>query len=113
MFSKAGLEVQPDAAALAWMEAHPSRGPRVLAFNVSRCCGGGRICTVRVRDKARHDDLSDHAPARTEDGAELLVDPRAAARLPKRFGLTLRGIGAFKHLDLVLSGEEWARLLYD
>jgi hypothetical protein len=95
------------------MEAHPSAGPRVLAFKVSRCCGGGRICTVQVRGQDRKDDVTNHAAAQMGKGAELLVDPRAAARLPARFGLTVRGFGAFKHLDLVLEGEQWGRLLYD
>jgi hypothetical protein len=113
MSRTAGFEAVPDAAARAWMEAHPSRGPRVLAFKVSRCCGGGRICTVQVREQSRKDDISGHAPAAIGEGAELLVDPRAAVRLPKRFGLTVRGFGALKHLDLVLDGEQWGRLLYD
>jgi hypothetical protein len=108
-----GFDVEPDAAARAWMEAHPSLGPRVLAFKVSRCCGGGRICTVQVREQGRKDDLSSHTPAAIGDGAALLLDPRAAARLPARFGLTVRGLGALKHLDLVLSSEQWGRLLYD
>jgi hypothetical protein len=38
---------------------------------------------------------------------------RAAARLPNRFGLTVRGFGPLKKLDLVLDGEQWGRLLYD
>jgi hypothetical protein len=113
MACKAGFDVEADAAARAWMEAHPSPGPLVLAFKVSRCCGGGRICTVQVREQSRKDDLSGHAPAEIGEGAKLLVDPRAAARLPKRFGLTVRGFGALKHLDLVLDGEQWGRLLYD
>ena len=47
------------------------------------------------------------------DGTEVLIDPRAGARLPSRFGLTVRGIGPLKHLDLDLEGEQWGRLLYD
>jgi hypothetical protein len=113
MSRKGGFEVEPDAAARAWMDAHPSSGPRVLTFKVSRCCGGGRICSVQVREQSRRDDLSRHAPRAIGDGAELLVDPRAAARLPSRFGLTVRGLGPLKHLDLVLDGEQWGRLLYD
>jgi hypothetical protein len=108
-----GFQVEADAAARAWMGAHPTRGPRVLAFKVTRCCGGGRICSVRVREQSRRDDVSRHTPAVIKDGAELLVDPRAAVRLPSRFGLTVRGLGPLKHLDLVLDGEQWGRLLYD
>jgi hypothetical protein len=113
MSRTAGFQVEPDAAARAWLEAHPSAGPRVIAYKVARCCGGGRICTVQVRDKSRRDDLSRHTPTVFADGTELLVDPRASARLPASFGITVRGIGPLKHLDLVLSPEQWGRLLYD
>jgi hypothetical protein len=113
MSRSAGFKVEPDDAARAWLHSHPSAGQRVIAFNVTRCCGGGRICSVRVRERSRGDDVSRHTPAAIGDEAELLVDPRAAARLPARFGLTVRGFGAFKHLDLVLEGEQWGRLLYD
>jgi hypothetical protein len=47
------------------------------------------------------------------DGTRLLVDRRAARRLPSRFGLTVRGLGPFKRLDLQLTGEQWGALLYD
>jgi hypothetical protein len=109
----AGFQVEPDAAARAWLESHPTAGPRVIAYRVTRCCGGGRICSVQVREQSRRDDVSRHTPAVIGEGAELLVDPRAARRLPARFGLTVRGFGALKHLDLVLDGEQWGRLLYD
>jgi hypothetical protein len=33
--------------------------------------------------------------------------------LPARFGLTLRGVGRFKHVDLDLEAEQWGSLLYD
>jgi hypothetical protein len=113
MSRTAGFQVEPDAAARAWLESHPTAGPRVIAYRVTRCCGGGRICSVQVREQSRCDDVSRHTPAVIKDGAELLVDPRAAVRLPSRFGLTMRGFGALKHLDLVLDGEQWGRLLYD
>jgi hypothetical protein len=99
--------------ARAWMEVHPSRGPCVLAYRITRCCGGGRIRTVQVREQDGKDDVSNHAAALMGDGPELLVDPRAAGRLPARFGLTVRGLGPLKHLDLALTGEQWGRLLYD
>jgi hypothetical protein len=108
------FDVEVDEAAAAWLDSHPAaRGRRVLTYNVKRCCGGGKICTVRVREQSGRDDLSRHTPVVFEDGTELLVDPRAAARLPSSFGLTVRGFGPLKHLDLVLDGEQWGRLLYD
>jgi hypothetical protein len=47
------------------------------------------------------------------DGTKIVIDPRAAARLPSQFRLAVRGLGPLKHLDLELSGEEWGQLLYD
>jgi hypothetical protein len=113
MSAQLTLGIEADAAARAWLEAHPAAGARVIAYDVTRCCGGGRLCSVSVRERSRGDDLEGHAKAALEDGSILFVDRRAAARLPSRFQLTVRGIGPFKHLDLELSGEQWARLLYD
>lgn len=106
------FDVEVDEAARAWLSSHPAEH-RVLAYSVKRCCGGGKICSVQVREKSERDDLSAHAEVAFDDGTALLVDPRAAARLPSRFGLTVRGFGRLKHLDLVLDGEQWGRLLYD
>lgn len=47
-----------------------------------------------------------------QDGTSVLIDGRAARRLPPRFGVTTRGFGRRKHLDLVLDGEQWGELLY-
>lgn len=107
------FEVQVDDAARAWLDTHPVTGSRLISYAVKRCCGGGKICMVQVREPSRHEDVSRHSPVALEDGAQLLVDPRAAARLPARFGLTVRGLGPLKHLDLVLDGEQWGNLLYD
>lgn len=107
------FDVKVDAAARAWLESHPATGSRLISYAVKRCCGGGKICMVQVRKASRRDDVSRHTAVVLEDGAELLVDPRAAARLPARFGLTVRGFGPLKHLDLDLDGEQWGNLLYD
>jgi hypothetical protein len=107
------FDVKVDAAARAWLDSHPARASRVISYAVKRCCGGGKICMVQVREASRRDDLSRHTPVALDDRIQLLVDPRAAARLPARFGLTVRGLGPLKHLDLVLDGEQWGNLLYD
>jgi len=107
------FEVEVDPAAREFLDSHPAAGSRLISYAVKRCCGGGKICMVQVREASRRDDVSRHTPVALEDGAELLVDPRAAARLPARFGLTVRGFGPLKHLDLVLDGEQWGNLLYD
>jgi hypothetical protein len=107
------FEVAVDASAQAWLDSHPAYGSHLISYAVKRCCGGGKICMVQVREASRRDDISRHIPVVLGGGAELLVDPRAAARLPTHFGLTVRGFGPLKHLDLVLDGEQWGNLLYD
>jgi hypothetical protein len=68
---------------------------------------------VTIRPKSQKDDPQQFATGALDDGTKFLIDRRAAARLPSRFGLTLRGIGPLKHLDLELKGEQWGALLYD
>ena len=105
--------VEPDAKARAWLEKHRAEETRVIAYDVHRCCGGGKICQVTVRDLSRKDDPAQFATGTLEDGTKLLIDRRAAVRLPLRFGLTVRGLGPLKHLDLNLDAEQWGALLYD
>ena len=107
------LQVEADADVRAWLDSHPSPEPRVIAYEVKRCCGGGKICSVRVRGRSRSDDVDKFATAMLEDGTQFLVDRRAVARLPARFALRMRGLGPFRHLDLDLDGEQWGSLLYD
>lgn len=107
------FQVETDAAARAWLEAHPATGPRFIAYDIHRCCGGGKICQVKVRELSRKDDPGEYATGVMDDGTKFLIDSRAAARLPSRFALTVRGLGPLKHLDLDLDGEQWGTLLYD
>jgi hypothetical protein len=107
----ADLKLDADERARAWLKA---RGAATWAidYDVHRCCGGGKICSVPVRvddGKRRRDD---YLSADLPDGTRFLVDPRVARRLPARVTLTVGGIGPRKHLDLALSGEEWGELLY-
>jgi hypothetical protein len=106
------FEVTADARARAWLGSHPTTRPRVIAYDVRRCCGGGKICNVQVRQQSARDDVAGYTPAILEDGTRFLVDRRAAARLPARFGLTVRGLGPLKYLDLDLDSEQWGELLY-
>jgi len=110
--NRAVFDVQTDAGARAWLEAHPTDGPLVVAFDVHRCCGGGKICQVAVRDRTSKDRDENYVPATSADGRRLLIDRRAARKLPERFGLTVRGIGRWKHLDLALDPDQWGDLLY-
>lgn len=104
--------VDADPAALDWLAAHERPDPLVIAYDVHRCCGGGKICQVHVRAQSTSDARDIYSAGRMPDGTHVLIDQRAAKRLPARFSLTVRGIGPLKHLDLVLDGEQWGELLY-
>jgi hypothetical protein len=107
------FRLEADARAREWLELHPAAGPRVIAYDIHRCCGGGKICQVKVRELSPKDNPVEFASGVLDDGTRFLIDRRAAARLPSRFGLTVRGLGRLKHLDLDLEGEQWGTLLYD
>jgi hypothetical protein len=107
------FRVDADPSAEKWMRSHVTEEPRVIAYDVKRCCSGGKLCLVTVRERSRQDDRRDYTTAVLADGTRLMVDRRAARRLPSRFGLTVRGLGPFRRLDLELSGEQWGVLLYD
>src|SRR5487761_407470 len=70
------FDVEPDARARSWLESHPSPDPWVIAYDVHRCCGGGKICTVAVRHKSQDDKLT-YAPGNSAGGPEFLIDSRA------------------------------------
>lgn len=105
--------MEADASAREWLDKHPSTGPRVINYDVHRCCGGGKICQLKFRELSRDDEPSEFATGLLHDGTEFLIDRRAAARLPSRFKLTAHGIGRLNRLDLDLEREQWGRLLYD
>ena len=113
MSADSEFEIEVDAAARAWLVSHPSQEPRVISYEVHRCCGGGKICLVQMRELSRHDAIGSYPAAVMSDGTRIAIDPRAAARLPSQFRVTVRGLGRFKHLDLDLDGEQWGVLLYD
>ncbi len=106
------FELQADEQARAWLAGQPAGSSWVIAYDVHRCCGGGKICRVSVRKRSASDRLDDYTATWLADGTTFLIDRRAASRLPARFGLTVRGLGRFKHLDLELDGDEWGELLY-
>ena len=106
------FRLDADARVRAWLNAHPVSSPRVIAYDVQRCCGGGRICQVTVREQSRKDNPDEYTIGVMDDGSSFLIDRRAAAKLPARFALTVRGLGPLKHLDLDLESEQWGDLLY-
>lgn len=106
------FQLEADSSALEWLGSHPASEPRVIAYDVHRCCGGGKICIVEVRERSRRDDPADYQIGTLDDGTTFLIDRRAARRLPSRFGLTVRGVGPLRYLDLALEAEQWGDLLY-
>ncbi len=106
------FELEIDTKAQEWLAARPRPDALVIEYEVHRCCGGGKICQVNVRAQSVRDDLTEYARGESVDGIEVLIDRRAAARLPHRFGLTVRGVGRWKHLDLQLDPEGWGDLLW-
>jgi hypothetical protein len=106
------FRVEAGANVRAWLDAHPSTEPRIITYDVTRCCGGGKICEVRVRHQSAKDNPDEYAMGVMDDGTTFLIDRRAAAKLPSRFALTVRGLGPLKHLDLDLESEQWGELLY-
>jgi hypothetical protein len=106
------FHVHADAAAESWLQTHAHTEPLVIAYEVHRCCGGGKICQVKMRRLSRDDEPAAYAFGVTADGRRVLIDKRAAAKLPATFGLTVRGLGPLKHLDLDLEPDDWGELLY-
>src|SRR5438477_2255036 len=85
MYANAEFVVEVDVAARAWLDPHKSEGPRVITYEVHRCCGDGKICNVRVLKAPHGDDFRNYAVAVLPDRTKIVIDPRAAARLPCNF----------------------------
>lgn len=103
-------KIELDERAGELIAAHPASS-WAIDYDVHRCCGGGKICEVKVRELGAADRRDGYVRSTGPDGTQFLIDPRAARRLPAGVHLTVRGIGR-KHLDLVLTGDEWGELLY-
>jgi hypothetical protein len=104
--------LRADDQARRWLATQASARRWVIDYDVHRCCGGGKICQVNVRRLKANERRDGHLPVRLASGITFLIDPRVARRVPATIGLTVRGIGPFKHLDLDLTGEQWGELLY-
>ena len=68
------FQLEADARAREWLDLHPSAEPRVIAYNVHRCCGGGKICQVTVRELSHKDDPEQYATGALDDGTKFLID---------------------------------------
>jgi hypothetical protein len=106
-----------DDQARQWLDEHPRASRLFIAYMSSRaCCSGARVCDVRIRV----DTTASQADAHGESwvavglmrGHEVLIDARLIDRMPAQLRFMQRGVGPFRHLDLDLSGEQWADVLY-
>jgi len=106
--------VDLDDKAQRWLTEHPSADAMVIAYQDTRCCGGGHIRDLRLRGSRREDQDSGQLIDIGEvAGRRVLLDRRILARMPHTIPVTVGGIGPFRGLHLAFSGEEWAQLLYD
>ena len=106
-----------DDRARHWLDERPQVARLFIAYMSSRaCCSGARVCDVRICV----DGAAPQRGARSVSwialgwthGREVLLDSRLVDRMPARLRLVQRGVGPFRHLDLDLSGEQWADVLY-
>ena len=115
--SSVRFDLVVDQQAKGWLDRHPDTSRLFIAFASSRvCCSGVRICDVRIRFDVH---ASQRSPGGTSwsrlsqvDGRDVFMDSRLVERMPRQLSLTARGAGPFRHLDLDLTGEQWAELLY-
>jgi hypothetical protein len=109
----AGFEVELDQRAEQWLAENMVLSPIVITFSVTRCCGGTRVCDVRLQVKGlgalchgrfvRIDRVADR---------DVLMDDRILKTMSRRIPITVYRLLGQSRLSLDLSGEQWARLLY-
>ena len=106
-----------DDQARQWLDEHPRALRLFIAYMSSRaCCSGARVCDVRIRV----DTATSQPDTRGSSwvalgllrGRDVLIDARLIDRMPAQLRFIQRGVGPFRHLDLDLSGEQWADVLY-
>lgn len=103
-----------DERARRWLNEHPSQDALVIAYEDSRCCGGGgHVREVWLRRSQRRDETSSLVDIGDVTGRRILLDRRIILRMPQEIPVTVGGIGPLRGLHLDFSGEEWARLLYE
>ena len=102
-----------DDKARRWLNEHPSQDALVIAYEDSRCCGGGHIREVRLRRGQRRDERSSLVDIGDVTGRRILLDRHITVRMPQKIAVTVGGIGPWRGLHLDFSGEQWGRLLYD
>jgi hypothetical protein len=111
------FDLRVDDQAQQWLDEHPQASRLFIAYMSSRaCCSGARVCDVRVRvdTTASQPDTrgASWVGLGQVHGREVLMDARLIDRMPAQLRFIQRGFGLFRRLDLDLSGEQWADVLY-
>jgi hypothetical protein len=111
------FDLRVDDQARRWLDEHPRVSRLFIAYMSSRaCCSGARVCDVRIRvdTTASQPDMrgASWVALGLVRGREVLIDARLIDRMPAQLRFIQRGIGPFRHLDLDLSGDQWADVLY-
>lgn len=106
-----------DDEARRWLDERPDATRLFISYMSSHaCCSGARVCDVRVRVDANisHRDTrgASWVALGVVTGREVMIDSRLVDRMPAQLRFVQRGLGPFRHLDLDLSGEQWADVLY-
>lgn len=109
----AGFVLTFDEKARRWLEEHASPDALVIAYEDSRCCGGGHIRDLQLRHSRKRDPAAGLIEIGEIQGRRVLLDKRILPRMPRTIPITVGGMPPFRGLHLDLSGEQWARLLYD
>src|SRR2546430_16961646 len=78
----ADFDIEVDAAAAALLRSRTSNGPKVIKYDVHRCCGGGKNLTVERLDPARRDESAGVPLAARPRGAQLGLHTPPAGRRP-------------------------------
>jgi hypothetical protein len=111
------LALAVDASAQRWLDDHPGVSQLFITYLSSRaCCSGARVCDVRIRvdidaTTRSREHASWSAIGRVDD-RDVFIDTRLVGRMPAQLCFIERGFGPFRHLDLDLTGEQWADVLY-
>src|SRR5713226_1575378 len=80
-----------DDKARRWLNEHPSQDALVIAYEDSRCCGGGHIRDVRLRRSTRRDESSSLVDIGDVTGRRILLDRRIMLRMPHKIPVTVGG----------------------
>ncbi len=111
------VELSLDGDARQWLVDRPQATRLFITYMSSHaCCSGARVCDVRVRVDATLSQRDARGASWVTlgdlNGREVMIDSRLVDRMPSHLRFVQRGVGPFRHLDLDLTGEQWAAALY-